>query len=155
VNTFSKNWAMTGWRMGWVVASKQLGQVYENLVQYNTSGVPTFLQFGAVTALNEGDAFLAEQVARCAKGRDMVTETFARLPRVRYAPPEGAFYAFFAVDGENDARALAFKLVDRANVGLAPGTAFGPGAPNFLRLCFACSLDRLGEGLARLEKALK
>jgi aspartate/methionine/tyrosine aminotransferase len=98
---------------------------------------------------------LAEQVARCAKGRNMVTETFARLPRVRYAPPEGAFYAFFAVEGENDARALAFKLVDRANVGLAPGTAFGPGAPNFLRLCFACSLDRLGEGLARLEKALK
>ncbi|HEY7609735.1 MAG TPA: pyridoxal phosphate-dependent aminotransferase [Alphaproteobacteria bacterium] len=154
VNTFSKNWAMTGWRIGWVVASKQLGQVYENLVQYNTSGVPTFLQFGAVAALNEGDAFVAEQVARCAKGRDMVTATFARLPRVRYAPPEGAFYAFFSVEGESDARALAFKLVDRANVGLAPGTAFGPGAPNFLRLCFACSLDRLGEGLARLEKAL-
>ncbi len=155
VNTFSKNWAMTGWRMGWVVASTQLGQVYENLVQYNTSGVPTFLQYGAVAALEEGNPFLAEQVARCAKGRDMVTATFARLPRVRYAPPEGAFYAFFAVDGESDARELAFKLVDRANVGLAPGTAFGPGAPNFLRLCFACSLDRLGEGLARLEKALK
>lgn len=155
VNTFSKNWAMTGWRMGWVVASKQLGQVYENLVQYNTSGVASFLQHGAVAALNEGDAFLAEQVARCAKGRDMVTETFSRLPRVRYAPPEGAFYAFFSVEGEDDARALAFKLVDRANVGLAPGTAFGPGAPNFMRLCFACSLDRLGEGLVRLEKALK
>jgi aspartate/methionine/tyrosine aminotransferase len=155
VNTFSKNWAMTGWRMGWVVASKQLGQVYENLVQYNTSGVPTFLQYGAVAALNEGDAFVAEQVARCHKGRDMVTETFARLPRVRYAPPEGAFYAFFSVEGKSDARALAFELVDRANVGLAPGTAFGPGAPGFLRLCFACSLDRLGEGLSRLEKALK
>ena len=155
VNTFSKNWAMTGWRMGWVVASKQLGQVYENLVQYNTSGVSTFLQYGAVAALNEGDAFLAEMVARCAKGRDMVTETFARLPRVRYSPPAGAFYALFSVDGEPDARALAFKLVDRANVGLAPGTAFGPGAPNFLRLCFACSLDRLGEGLSRLEAALR
>jgi len=155
VNTFSKNWAMTGWRMGWVVASKQLGQVYENLVQYNTSGVPTFLQYGAVAALNQGDAFLAEQVARCAKGRDMVTKTFARLPRVRYAPPKGAFYAFFSVDGEPDARQLAFKLVDRANVGLAPGTAFGPGAPNFLRLCFAASLDRLGEGLSRIEAALK
>ena len=155
VNTFSKNWAMTGWRMGWVVASKALGQVYENLVQYNTSGVPTFLQYGALAALEEGDGFLAEQVARCARGRDMVTETFARLPRLRYAPPQGAFYAFFAVAGEADARALAFKLVDRANVGLAPGTAFGAGAPNFLRLCFACSLDRLGEGLSRLEAALR
>ncbi|MGH7006172.1 MAG: pyridoxal phosphate-dependent aminotransferase, partial [Alphaproteobacteria bacterium] len=155
VNTFSKNWAMTGWRMGWVVASKQLGQCYENLVQYNTSGVPTFLQFGAVAALEKGDGFVAETVARCAKGREMVTETFARLPRVRYSPPQGAFYAFFAVDGEPDARALAFKLVDRANVGLAPGTAFGAGAPNFMRLCFAASLDRLGEGLARLEAVLR
>jgi aspartate/methionine/tyrosine aminotransferase len=155
VNTFSKNWSMTGWRLGWVVASKQLGQVYENLVQYNTSGVATFLQYGAVAALEQGDSFLADTVARVAKGRDMVTETFSRLPRVRYAPPAGAFYAFFAVDGEPDARALAFKLVDTANVGLAPGTAFGPGAPDFLRLCFACSLDRLGEGLARLEKALR
>jgi aspartate/methionine/tyrosine aminotransferase len=155
VNTFSKNWAMTGWRIGWVVASKQLGQVYENLVQYNTSGVPTFLQFGALAAVEQGDAFLADMVARCARGRDMVSATFQRLPRVRYAPPAGAFYAFFAVDGEPDARALAFKLVDRANVGLAPGTAFGPGAPNFLRLCFACSLERLGEGLRRLEEALR
>jgi aspartate/methionine/tyrosine aminotransferase len=155
VNTFSKNWAMTGWRIGWVVASKQLGQVYENLVQYNTSGVPTFLQFGAAAALEQGDGFVAETVARCRTARDMVSETFARLPRVRYAPPAGAFYAFFAVDGEPDARKLAIRLIDAANVGLAPGTAFGPGAPNFLRLCFACSLDRLGEGLKRIEAALK
>jgi len=120
VNTFSKNWAMTGWRIGWVVASKQLGQVYENLVQYNTSGVPTFLQFGAVAALERGDAFVAETVARCAQARDMVTETFARLPRVRYAPPQGAFYAFFSVDGEPDARALAFKLLRRGRAQFHP-----------------------------------
>ena len=117
--------------------------------------MPTFLQSGAVAALQQGDAFVAETVARCAKGRDMVTETFARLPRVRYAPPQGAFYAFFSVDGEPDAKKLAFKLVDRANVGLAPGTAFGAGAPNFMRLCFAASLDRLGEGLARMEAVLR
>ncbi len=155
VNTFSKNWAMTGWRMGWVVASRALGQVYENLVQYNTSGVPTFLQYGAAAAIEDGEGFVRETVERCRTGRAMVTETMSRLPRVRYAPPQGAFYAFFSVDGEPDARRLAFRLVDRANVGLAPGTAFGPGAPNFLRLCFACSLDRLGEGLERLEGALK
>ncbi len=155
VNTFSKNWAMTGWRIGWVVASRALGQVYENLVQYNTSGVPTFLQYGAAAALEQGDAFVRETVERCRRGRDMVTDTMSRLPRVRYAPPQGAFYAFFSVDGEPDARSLAFKLVDRANVGLAPGTAFGPVAPYFLRLCFACSIDRLREGLGRLGGALK
>jgi aspartate/methionine/tyrosine aminotransferase len=155
VNTFSKNWAMTGWRIGWVVASRQLGQVYENLVQYNTSGVATFVQFGAAAAVEQGDEFLRESVERCRAARARVSETMARLPRVRYSAPAGAFYAFFAVDGEPDARALAFKLVDRANVGLAPGTAFGPGAANFLRLCFACSLDRLDTGLTRLEAALQ
>lgn len=155
VNTFSKNWAMTGWRIGWVVAPTALGQVYENLVQYNTSGVASFLQPGAVAALEQGDGFVAEQVARCRVARDMVSETFARLPRVRYQPPEGAFYAFFSVDGEADSRALAFKLVDKANVGLAPGRAFGPGGDPYLRLCFAGSLDRLKEGLARLEPALR
>jgi aspartate aminotransferase len=155
VNTFSKNWAMTGWRIGWVVAPTALGQVYENLVQFNTSGVATFLQYGAAAALENGDAFVAEQVARWRAARDLVSDSFARLPRVRYQPPEGAFYAFFAVDGEPDSRALAFKLVDKANVGLAPGSAFGPGGEPYLRLCFAGSIDRLREGLARLEPALR
>ena len=155
VNTFSKNWAMTGWRIGWVGVNPGLQSVFENLIQYSTSGVAQFMQRGAVVALDEGDDFISLQVERARKSRDIVCSGLAATGRVRFAEPEGAFYAFFSVEGEDDARALAFKLVDRANVGLAPGTAFGPGAPNFLRLCFACSLDRLGEGLSRLEKVLK
>ena len=68
--------------------------------------------------------------------------------------PEGAFYLFFTVEGEDDSMALAKRLVDETNVGLAPGTAFGPGGERFLRLCFACSLERLGEALDRLEPTL-
>lgn len=70
------------------------------------------------------------------------------------AAPVGAFYQFFSVDGREDLRALALELVDKANVGLAPGLAFGPGGENGLRLCFARKSSDLTEAVARLQKAL-
>jgi aspartate/methionine/tyrosine aminotransferase len=154
VNSFSKTWAMTGWRMGWVVAPAALGQVYENLIQYNTSGVATFLQHAAVTAVEEGEPFVAALVERCRAGRDLACETMAAWPRVEFARPEGAFYLFFSVAGEPDSRALALRLIEAAGVGLAPGTAFGPGGEGYLRLCFATSADRLSEALDRLAPVL-
>ncbi len=155
-NTFSKNWSMTGWRVGWVVTpdAKALGQVFENLVQYNTSGVAEFLQHGCVAALNEGDAYLKHRVEQCQQGRDLVCERLGQLPRVRLAPPQGAFYLFFQVDGEPDSMALAKRMVDEANVGLAPGVAFGPGGEGFLRLCYAASHHTLQTGVERLAAAL-
>jgi aspartate/methionine/tyrosine aminotransferase len=155
-NTFSKNWAMTGWRVGWVVIprSKTLGQVYENLVQYNTSGVPEFLQYGCLKAVSDGDVYLKSLVERCRQGRALVCERLATLPRVRLIWPQGTFYAFFQVRGERDSLACARRLVDEANVGLAPGSAFGPGGEGFLRLCFAASHTTLRAGVERLVAAL-
>ena len=155
-NTFSKNWSMTGWRVGWVVipASKALGQVFENLVQYNTSGVPEFLQHGCLAALNDGDAYLKRLVEQCRQGRDIVCERLAERPQVRLIHPQGAFYLFFRVEGENDSVAFARRMVDKANVGLAPGSAFGPGGEGFLRLCFAASHETLQTGVERLVAAL-
>ena len=155
VNSFSKNWAMTGWRIGWTVAPAALGQVYENVIQYSTSGAPTFQQHAAVAAITEGEPFVRGLVERCRIGRDLVCERLGALPRVRFARPDGAFYLFFAVDGEPDSRALAFRLVDEANVGLAPGTAFGDGAGAYLRLCFATAADRLAEAMDRLAPVLR
>jgi aspartate/methionine/tyrosine aminotransferase len=154
VNTFSKNWAMTGWRIGWVVASEELGQVYENLQQFNTSGVSTFLQHGAVAAVEQGEPFIQSQVERCRTARDLVISRLSESPRVRLIRPDGAFYLFFGVDGEPDSRALALRLLHEANVGLAPGSAFGPGGEGHLRLCFAGSLDRLETAMERLLPAL-
>jgi len=150
VNTFSKNWAMTGWRIGWLSTSPALGQTIENLVQYSTSGVATFMQRAATVALDEGDPFLALQVDRARTGRDIVCAGLARSGRARFVEPAGAFYLFFAVDGEDDTRALALRLVDEANIGLAPGTAFGPAGNGFMRLCFASSAERIEEATGRL-----
>ncbi|ODT43527.1 MAG: aspartate aminotransferase, partial [Methylobacterium sp. SCN 67-24] len=154
VQTFSKNWAMTGWRIGWIEAPPALGQIIENLIQYSTSGSPVFVQRAAVAALDEGEPFVAEQIARAKEGRRIIAEGLKATNRVSLQAPDGAFYQFFAVDGRTDSRALAIELVDTANVGLAPGTAFGPGGETGLRLCFARKASDLTEAVARLQKAL-
>ncbi len=152
VNSFSKNWAMTGWRVGWLKVPPSLQQVFENLIQYSTSGVAQFMQRGAVAALDEGDAFIDEQVARARQARDLVCGILGRTGRARFAVPQGAFYLFFSVDGIADSRQAAFDIVDHANVGLAPGTAFGEGWDAFFRLCFHRRLDQVEEAAERLAR---
>ena len=150
VNTFSKNWAMTGWRIGWLRVHPSLQQVFENLIQYSTSGVAPFMQRGAIAALEEGDGFLMSQIERARQARDLVCGILGETGRARIDAPQGAFYLFFSVDGVEDSRTAAFEIVDKANVGLAPGTAFGQGGEAFFRLCFHRRLDQLEEAATRL-----
>lgn len=155
VNSFSKNWAMTGWRIGWVRVHSSLEQVFGNLVQYSTSGVAEFMQRGAVAALDHGDAFVAAQVARAKTGRDLLCAALKATGRVQLAVPEGAFYLFFAVDGVEDTPRAAIDIVDRTGVGLAPGAAFGSGGEHFFRLCFNRRTDHLEEAVKRLTRWLE
>jgi aspartate/methionine/tyrosine aminotransferase len=150
VNTMSKNWAMTGWRVGWLSANPALGPVIENLVQYSTSGTAAFLQRGAAAALDDGDDFIAFQVARAHTGRDIVVDALAATGKVRFADPAGAFYLFFSVDGEPDTGRLGLRLVDEANVGLAPGDSFGRAGAGFMRRCFARDADQVRKGADRI-----
>jgi aspartate/methionine/tyrosine aminotransferase len=155
VQTFSKNWAMTGWRIGWLEAPPALGPVIENLIQYSTSGVATTMQRAAIAALEHGASFAEHQIARARRGRDIVCEGLAASGRVDLPPPPGAFYAFLRVPGVSDSRALALRLIDEANVGLAPGTAFGAGGEAYLRLCFARKAEDLEEAVRRLAPVLQ
>ncbi len=148
--TFSKNWAMTGWRIGWLQAPPELGQVIENLTQYNTSGVAQFMQRGAIAALDDGEAFIKSQVQRAVEGRKVVTDALAPFNTVRYAPPAGAFYGFFGIEGMDDSLTAALQLVDEANVGLAPGSAFGDAGKAFLRVCFLRQSAHVAEAMTRL-----
>jgi aspartate/methionine/tyrosine aminotransferase len=155
VQTLSKNWAMTGFRVGWLEAPSTLGDVIENLVQFTTSGVPVFTQRAATVALDEGEAFLAAQIDRCRRSRDILCQGLAATGRVRFAEPEAAFYLFCAVDGFDDSRALAMKLIDEAGVGAAPGGTFGPGGEGHLRLCFARDPDQIADAARRMARWLK
>ena len=153
VQTFSKNWAMTGWRVGWLEAPVALGPTIENLIQYSSSGTPVFLQRAALVALERGESFVAHQIARAHRGREIVCR-LTRTGRVVLPPPAGAFYAFLKVPGFDSSRDLAMRLVDEANVGLAPGSAFGTGGEGHLRLCFARKAEDLEEAVRRLSAAL-
>lgn len=154
VNTFSKNWAMTGWRIGWIAAHPALGQVIENMIQYATSGVAQFMQRAAVTAIERGESFVTHLIERARRGRDISCNVLAATGRVRFAQPDGAFYLFFAVDGETDTRRLVMRLIDEANVGLAPGTAFGAGGERFVRLCFARNPEQLEAAVGRVASVI-
>ncbi|MBS7696324.1 MULTISPECIES: pyridoxal phosphate-dependent aminotransferase [unclassified Chelatococcus] len=154
VQTMSKNWAMTGWRVGWLEANPRLGQTIENLIQYSSSGTAAFMQRAAVAALDQGEAFVAEQFERARIGRTIVSQGLAATNRVRFAPAQGAFYLFFSVDGVTDSARFARVLVDEAAVGLAPGTTFGAGGEAFFRLCFARKVSDLEEATRRLASAL-
>ncbi|MEZ0167221.1 pyridoxal phosphate-dependent aminotransferase [Microvirga sp. TS319] len=153
VQTFSKNWAMTGWRLGWLEAPPALGQVIENLVQYQTSGTPTFIQRAGVAAIEQGEDFLADQVERARQGRVIVSR-LAETGLVELPPPNGAFYAFLKIKGATNSKDIAFRLIDEANVGLAPGNAFGDAGEGYLRLCYLRKAEDLEEAVRRIGAAL-
>ena len=155
LNSFSKPWAMTGWRLGWLTHPAALGDQFAKLVQINTSGVPAFLQKGAVAALEKGDQFVHQMVERCRSGGELVFQRLSALPKVKIARPDAAFYAFFSVEGVDDTLAFCKTMAKQYKVGLAPGEAFGPGGQGNVRLCFASSAERLSKGLDRIEAAIK
>lgn len=153
INTFSKNWAMTGWRIGWIEAPVALGPAIENLIQYSTSGVAVFMQRAACTALNDGEAFLAAQLKRCRRGLERVSSVFATSSRIHFAPA-GAFYLFFGIEGVTDSTAFAGRLLRETGVGLAPGRAFGMAGEGYFRLCFARETEDLATAAERLLELL-
>ena len=154
-NSFSKAWSMTGFRLGFLVAPRSLLPDLGKLIEYNTSCSPVFVQRAGVVAIREGEPFVAASRARLRHARDRLVAALRALPGVAIAPPQGAMYAFFGVDGVTDSMDFCRRLVADAKLGLAPGSAFGPEGEGFVRWCFAASDARLDEGVARLARFLE
>jgi aspartate/methionine/tyrosine aminotransferase len=151
VNSFSKAWAMTGWRLGWVVYPEGHKDSFEKLIQFNTSGAQEFLQHGAIAALRHGEAFTKGFTERCRQVRDLVNDRLGRMKRVRNIPNEGSFYAMFSVDGVDDTLAFCKRAVVEAKIGMAPGISFGKGSERYIRLCYAQTPETMKEAMDRLE----
>ncbi len=151
VNSFSKSWAMTGWRMGWIVGPCEAEDKIRDVALYNNLCPPTFSQYGAIAALEHGEEFLQKQLDLWHSNRDLVVKRFAAMGNVHMSYPKATFYAFFKVEGENDCIALTKRFIDEAGVLLSPGSAFGKSAKGYVRLCFAVSKERLTEALDRIE----
>ena len=154
INSFSKSWCMTGWRLGWITAPVEFGPVLEKMNEFNIANAASMAQHAGIVAMRDGEDFVRETVERYGRARDLVFQRLLGMPRVRLARPEAAFYAFFAVDGMDDSLGFAKRLLTENKVGLAPGAAFGPGGEGHLRLCYAATLETLSEAMDRLAPAL-
>ena len=153
-NSFSKTYAMTGWRLGWMVLPTGARDQVAEIVEVTHSGAAPFIQAGAIAALAD-EAFVGEFRAHCARGRQLAVDGLAGLNGIRFAPPDGAFYAFIGVDGLQDSLALTLALVKEHGVALAPGSAFGEAGEGYLRLCFAQAPTRIERAMHRLRAGLQ
>ncbi|WP_175686574.1 pyridoxal phosphate-dependent aminotransferase [Burkholderia anthina] len=154
VNSFSKAWAMTGWRLGWLVAPASVMGDLSKLVEYNTSCAPVFVQAAGEVALRDGEPFVQSFVTALRDARDHLVAALRTLPGVDVPPPPGAMYLFLRVPGADDSLAFCKALVREAGLGLAPGRAFGPEGEGFVRWCYACDPARLDAGVERLRAFL-
>ncbi len=158
IGSFSKSWAMTGWRIGWLEHPQGLATAFGVIAQANNTGSSHFLQYGALAALSpQGETFRGELLARCAKGRDIVETFINGQNRIRWMKPDGAFYGFLHVDGLKDSLGFAQEMVRGQKVGVSPGWAFSLGDPrdeSYLRICFAQDPVKLAEGLNRIAAAV-
>ena len=154
VNSFSKAWAMTGWRLGWLTAPRSLTPTFEMVTEFNYSCIFAPTQIAGIVALQEGETFIEASMARYQAALDVVVTAFDALPRVIFPKPRAAFYAFFAVNGVEDSLAFAQEMLDKTGVGLAPGAAFGPQGEGYLRLCFAAEVDVLHRAMAQMKPLL-
>jgi len=154
VNSFSKSWAMTGWRLGWLTAPKSLIKALEIVSEFNFSCIFAPVQIAGITALEQGETFIRASTARYRAALEAVLCAFGELPRVTFPVPRAAFYAFFAVDGVTDSYTFAEQVLRQCGVGLAPGAAFGPQGEGYLRLCFAADVSLLERALDQMGPLL-
>lgn len=163
VSGVSKAYAMTGWRIGWTLAPVELTKAMDKLQSQETSNPCSISQHAAIAALEGPQECVAEMLVEFKKRRNYVVKRIAELPGVTMAKPGGAFYAFFNVSSHfgkklgggrvvQNATEFCTALLEVEHVALVTGDAFG--APGYVRLSFATSMDVIEEGLNRLAKFL-
>jgi len=150
IQSFSKAYCMTGWRLGWMVARRDLAARATQLNEFVVSHAPSFTQRAGETALLWGENALAEMLVRLRENRDFCLAALAKMPGVTVPKPDGAFYLFPKIAGASDSFDFCKRLLLETHVGLAPGVAFGAGGEGSVRICYAADRPILEEAMSRL-----
>jgi aminotransferase len=155
IGGFSKSYAMTGWRIGWVAAPAELMVGIAKVHQYGIMCAPTVAQFAALEALRIGEPFVLEMQAEYDRRRQLMTRRLNQIGLLCFEP-RGAFYCFpnIARTGMDD-ETFAQELLREERVAVVPGTAFGPSGADHVRVCYATSYEELVEALDRIERFVK
>jgi aspartate aminotransferase len=158
----SKTYAMTGWRLGWALASRELISAMTSYQSHSTSNAASISQDAALAALSDrerSEASVADMLAHYARRREVIVRTLSNLPGVECVAPEGAFYVFPRVEALYERKKVGGsvefcqRLLTEAHVAAVPGEAFGMDA--CVRFSFATSLERIEEGLSRLASWIR
>ena len=155
IQSFSKAYCMTGWRLGWLVARRDLAARATQLNEFVVSHAPSFTQRAGETALLWGEKALAEMLVRLKENRDFCLAALAKMPGVTVPKPDGAFYLFPKIAGTEDSFDFCKRLLLETQVGLAPGVAFGAGGEGSVRICYAADRPILEQAMTRLSSFLK
>ena len=162
VNSFSKSFLMTGWRLGWLVMPPAMTAQIGKLIEFNTSSAPVFIQRAGLVAIERTLDVTPRVVSHLKTCRDTLISLLQGVQGVQVAPAKGGMYAFFRLEDQSkygNSLQVAKSLVLEAGLGLAPGNAFmvnpGADAQGWLRWCFASQdVNRLGQGVERLKSWL-
>ena len=155
VHSFSKSYCMTGWRVGWLVARRDLGAKATQLNEFIISHAPSFAQKAGETALAEGEPELRRMIERLEENREICMQALSGIGGLTLPKPDGAFYVFPKIDGLDDSFAFCKRLLEETRVGLAPGVAFGTGGEGSIRICYAAERSILEPAMERLVKFLR
>jgi len=155
VQSFSKSYCMTGWRLGWVAARQDLVRKAAQLNEFIVSHAPSMVQRAGETALRDGEAFVQGMAADVQRRVRFCHEALRGVPGVTVAPPEGSFYLFPRIEGLRDSFDFALTLLKETRVAVAPGSAFGNGGEGAIRICCAADESVLEPAMERLRRFLK
>jgi aspartate aminotransferase len=159
VNSLSKTFAMTGWRLGYAIAHPEIIKALGKIQSHSTSNPSTIAQHAALEALAGVDDDVRRMYEAYCERREWLVPALNGVDGICCADPDGAFYVFpdvsalFGRGGITDSQSFANFLLDEARVAVVPGSAFG--ADSFVRVSYATSMERLREGVARIEAAIR
>jgi aspartate/methionine/tyrosine aminotransferase len=151
VNSFSKTYNMTGWRLGWAQAPERIIKTMYKAVEFMTSNPAAMVQQAGIVALRDGEPYIRELREHYAARRRQVKAALDAVPGVSLPDPQGAFYAFPQIGAASDSAAFTAALLRETGVALAPGVGFGPDGEGYIRVCFASTEATVGEALSRLR----
>lgn len=154
INGFSKTYAMTGWRLGWLVAPPEIFRAVNKLQSHSVTCAVSFVQKGGIEALSGPQDSVAAMREEFRARRDLVCDLIEEIPSLHCSKPKGAFYIFPSYDFEMNSEDFCTYILENANVGVTPGAAFGPNSEGYFRISYAASREALKEGLTRIKEAL-
>ncbi len=152
VNGFSKSYAMTGWRLGWAAAPKEIMSLMMKIHQYAIMCAPTASQYAAVEAVKNGDDDIARMREEYNYRRKIIVDGFNKMGLSCFEP-EGAFYVFPSIQSTGlSSNEFAEKLLMTEKIAVVPGTAFGDSGEGFIRCSYAYSIANINEALERIDR---